>query len=119
MVRNFIRLFLLSSALGASVGLASAQTSLMDWNLAFSQPGLARASMSMVYDSGAGVMVMFGGRNASTLVPSLGHVSVCRQPVGPGDDAAFSARSLLGGYGLRFPSAQKRFCSAARIAQTA
>jgi hypothetical protein len=68
-VRNFIRLFLFSSALGASVGLACAQTGLMDWNLAFSQPGLARASMSMVFDSGRGVTVMFGGRNASTLVP--------------------------------------------------
>ncbi len=68
-MRNFIRLFLFSSVLGAGVGLASAQTGLMDWSLAFSQPSLARASMSMVYDSGRGVTVIFGGRNASTLVP--------------------------------------------------
>ncbi len=36
-----------------------------DWNLAFSQPAVARASMNMVFDSGRQTSVMFGGRDGS------------------------------------------------------
>ncbi len=68
-MRNFITLFLISSAFGVSVGSASAQTGQMDWNLAFSQPSVARASMNMAYDSGRGGTLMFGGRDASSLTP--------------------------------------------------
>ena len=42
----------------------SAGLGLSDWNLAFTQPSVARLSMNMAFDSGRQVPVMFGGRDS-------------------------------------------------------
>jgi len=63
--RRSMRLYVVCSILCLLPAATFGQVSLPDWNLAFTQPAVARLSMNVAFDSGRQVTVMFGGRDES------------------------------------------------------